>query len=369
MSVFWCGAEMFAVWPLLSDHFFFESKVPLMKIVSVTRVCLGLFGLLIFPAVQCLLFPSWSSAELVDRVVAVVNDDVITMSEVNEEGRAFFQKISEQVSGDELAAALRRAREEVLDGLIDKRLITQEAVKQKLEVSKDELDAALKQMSENNHMTPEQFKEQVRSMGMTEEVYRDNLRTQILQSKLMNYEVRSKVVISDDMVLDYYDTHYTKQVEKGGYYLQQMGFSWKKNGSDQDNVSKAAREETRKRAERAHELAVGGQDFGTLARKLSDLPSAKDGGNIGTFQKDDMADYMKKAVLSLKPGEVSALVETPDGFQFFKLLSSQEGGIVVQIPLESVKEEIKRILHEEKLKEAIGVWVEGLKKTAYIKKM
>lgn len=334
-----------------------------MKRVSVIRACLAVSVAL------CLLSPFRSWAELVDRVVAVVNDDVITMSEVNEEGRGFFQKISEQVSGEELATALRRAREEVLDGLIDKKLIAQEAVKQKLDVSKEEVDAALKQMSESNHMTLEQFQAQVRSMGMTEDVYRDNLRTQILQSKLMNHEVRSKIIITDDMVLDYYDTNYTKQVEQGGYYLLQMGFTWKKNGVDVGNGEKGAREEARKRAERVHGLANSGQDFAALARKFSELPSAKDGGNIGTFQKEDMADYMQRAVLSLKPGELSQVVETPDGYQFFKLLSSQEGGIILQAPLEAVKEEIKRILYEEKLKEALALWVKSLKETAYIKKM
>lgn len=334
-----------------------------MKRVSVIRAFLAVSVAL------CLLSPFRSWAELVDRVVAVVNDDVITMSEVNEEGRGFFQKISEQVSGEELAAALRRAREEVLDGLIDKKLIAQEAVKQKLDVSKEEVDAALKQMSESNRMTPEQFQAQVRSMGMTDDVYRDNLRTQILQSKLMNKEVRSKIIITEDMVLDYYDTNYAKQVEQGGYYLLQMGFTWKKNGVPSENVGKEVRESTRKRAEQVHRMAAAGQDFATLARKFSELPSAKDGGNIGTFQREDMADYMQRAVLPLKPGELSPVVETPDGYQFFKLLSSQEGGIVLQAPLEGVKEEIKGLLYEEKLKEALAVWVKGLKESAYIKKM
>jgi peptidyl-prolyl cis-trans isomerase SurA len=308
-------------------------------------------------------------AELVDRVVAVVNDDVITMSEINEEGKGFFKKITEQAPADELATVLKRAREEVLDGLIDKKLIAQEAAKQKVTVSDEELEAARKQVIASNNMSPEQFRDQLKNMGMTEEVYRENLRNQILQSKLLTHEVRSKIIISDDMVLDYYDTRYTNRVEKGGYHLLQMGFLWKKDPRNPGKIDSASKLEARKKAERVHGLLESGQEFSDLARKFSELPSAGDGGNIGAFQKEDMADYMKGAIDSLAPGQVSKVVETPDGYQFFKLLSAQAGGIVVQAPYESVKEEIKKTLYEEKLKEEFEAWVKKIKVSAYIKKM
>lgn len=316
-----------------------------------------------------LVLPGNCLAELVDRVVAVVNDDVITMSEVNEEGRGFFQKITEQAPAEQLSAALKRAREEVLNGLIDKKLIAQEAAKQKVTVTDEELEAAFKQMVATNNMSPEQFRDQLSNMGMTEATYRDNLRNQILQSKILNYEVRSKIIITDDMILDYYDTHYTKHVEPGGYYLLQMGFVWKKDPKNPDKIDAAAKSEAREKAERVRGLVEGGQEFSILAKKFSELPSAADGGNIGTFQKEEMADYMWTAISPLSPGQVSKVVETPDGYQFFKLLSNQEGGIVLQAPYESVKEEIKKTLYEEKMKKEFGAWVTKIKEASYIKKM
>lgn len=313
--------------------------------------------------------PGNCRAELVDRVVAVVNDDVITMSEVNEEGKGFFQKIAEQAPASELSAALGRAREEVLNGLIDKKLIAQEAVKQKVTVSDAELEAAFQQMIASNNMSPDQFREQLETMGMTEGVYRDNLRNQILQSKLLNYEVRSKIIITDDMILDYYDTHYTKHVDQGGYYLLQMGFVWKKDPKNPEKIDADSRIDARNRAERVRALVESGQDFSTLAKKFSELPSAADGGNIGVFQEGEMAAYMRPAVTALAPGQVSEVVETPDGYQFFKLLSNPDGGIVVQAPYDSVKEEIKKTLYDEKLKEEFDAWVRKIKEAAYIKKM
>jgi peptidyl-prolyl cis-trans isomerase SurA len=333
-----------------------------MQIFPVLISTLFLFILTLAPSLNC-------QAELVDRIVAVVNDEVITSSEVNDEGKMFFQKIIDQAPADEVALALRQAREDVLNSLIDKKLIAQEAVKQKLTVSDEEIKAAVKQMSDNNNMTVEEFQAQVRNTGMTDAVYHDNLRNQILQSKLLNYEVRSKIIISDDEILDYYDTHYTKRVEQGGYYLLQMGFIGKKDPENPEGIDPASKLEAKKRAERVHALAESGQDFSQLAKKFSELPSATDGGNIGTFQKEEMADYMKTALLSIKPGQITQVVETPEGYQFFKLLSSQEGGVVLQAPYDSVKEEIKKILYDEKLKTEFEAWVGKIRTSAYIKKM
>ena len=340
-----------------------------MNIFLAMNRCFRIFSGAVVLCALTLVCPAKGQAELVDRVVAVVNDDVITMSDVNEEGKAFFQKITEQAPANELSGALRRAREDVLNGLIDKKLISQEAAKQKVSISDEELDAAYKQMSVTNQMSPEQFRDQLKKAGMTEAVYRENLRNQMLQSKLLNYEVRSKIIITDDMILDYYDTHYTNQVAEGGYYLLQMGFVAKKDSQSSGKVDAASMLEAKKRAERVLSLVESGQDFSSLAKKFSELPSAADGGNIGTFQEDEMAENMRAAVTSLKPGQVSKLVETPDGYQFFKLLSSQEGGVVVQAPYDSVKEEIKKTLYDEKLKAEFEAWVKKIKDAAYIKKM
>ena len=340
-----------------------------MNVLSVVNMrFLSFFGAVIL-LVLALVLPGDSRAELIDRIVAVVNDDVITLSEVDEEGEGFFQKITEQAPAAELSAALRRAREDVLDGLIDKKLIAQEAARQKVTVTDAEVEAALQQMIVSNNMSPDHFRDQLRNMGMTEDVYRNNLRNQILQSKLLNYEVRSKIVVTDDMILDYYDTHYTKHVGQGGYYLLQMGFVWKKDPRDPAKIDAATKVEARNKAERVHRLVESGQDFSTLAKQFSELPSAADGGNIGTFRKEELAEYMRSVVTSLVPGQVSQIVETPDGYQFFKLLSSQEGGIVFQAPYESSKEEIKRVLYEIKLKEEFDSWVKKIKESAYIKKM
>jgi peptidyl-prolyl cis-trans isomerase SurA len=311
------------------------------------------------------------AAELVDRVVAVVNDDVITMSEVNEEGKGFFQKITEQAPTSQLEEALRHAREEVLNNLIDKKLMDQVATKQNVSVSHEELQAAAEQMLINNKITRETLDSQLAQMGMPYKAYLSTLRNQILQSKLVNYEIRSKIIITDNMILDYYDTHYTKHVSQGGYYLMQMGFVWDSNSTTNSSAPTKYADKVKalKRAERVRALVLNGEDFRTLAQKFSDLPSAPDGGDLGVFEEDEMASYMRDAVLTLTPGEVSEVIETPSGYQFFKLLSSQDGQIVVQASFESVKKEIRNKLYDQELTGEFDNWVKKLKEDAYIKKL
>ena len=129
----------------------------------------------------------------------------------------------------------------------------------------------------------------------------------------------------------------------------------------------AVRAEGEGRRKRVHRLAVSGNDFKELARKFSDLPSASEGGDIGVFDEDEMASYMRSAVTSLKPGEVSRIIETPVGFQFFKLLSSKEGGIIMQAPYADVKEEIREKLFNQALKSEFDAWIKNIRDSAYIR--
>ncbi|MDP2104565.1 MAG: peptidylprolyl isomerase, partial [Desulfobulbaceae bacterium] len=120
-------------------------------------------------------------------------------------------------------------------------------------------------------------------------------------------------------------------------------------------------EETRKRA-------LAGQDFHALARQFSDLPSAVDGGDIGVFKKEELSPDMKASILTMKPGEISPVENTPFGFQFFKLLSDQ-GDARLQAPYESVKDEVRQRLLEETLNAQFQKWIHELREQAYIKKL
>ena len=305
--------------------------------------------------------PPVARAEMVDRIIAIVNDDVITFSDLNREGAPLFRRIIQEAPPDQVEATLLKAREEILSSLIDKLIVAQRAKKMDISVSDAEVDEAINNIIERNKITPEKFWQQLALMGTNEHDYRELIRSQMLQQRLVDYEIRSRVVVTDEKIREYYEKNYAQKIKKGAYQILQMGFAWKED-------TPAAKADALRRAEEARKQVLAGQDFGTVARQSSDLPSGKDGGDIGVFQKSEMADYMKTSILGLKAGQISTIQETPVGYQFFKLLSD-EGDVAHQAPFETVKEKIRQHLYEEALNSQFQKWVKELRDQAYIKKL
>ncbi len=325
-------------------------------------------SLAVFIFIFCsIITPVSSLSELVDKVVAIVNDDIITLSEVEEEAEGLYRAIAQKNSGESLLQVLAEARHKTLDSLIDRKLIAQKAKQFNVSVSEEEIENGYENMRARSGLSETEFSEKLKEAGTTEKSYRANIGAQILQGKLVSFDVRSKVIITDAEILDYYDENYTSRVDAGSYYLLQIGFSWD-NDTDPEKLAEN-KKKTRKRAERVYNLALNGQDFKMLAKKFSDLPSATDGGDIGTFTLDEMASSMRSAVGALEPGGISEIVETNAGYQFFKLLSGDKNTIVVSSSFEDAKAEIKQKLYEQKLKEAYTEWIKELKDKAYIQKL
>ncbi len=312
-----------------------------------------------------LFLASISHADVVDRIVAIVNDDVITLSEVNEEGKSLFQRVAEQAPPAELQTALSQVRQSVIEQLIEKKIMMQEAEKAHITVTDEEVDRALEMILSRNKTTMDQFRKQLASMGMTEQQYLKNLRSQVLSSKIVNYEVRSKLIIPESRIIDYYDAHYTERVGEGSYYLLQVGITW--IPSEETGDQGTTQEEARKKAERIRSLALSGQEFRALARQYSDMPSAVDGGDIGVLNKDDMSAAMLDTISKTSPGEITPIIETSSEFQFFKVLSSQEGQIITKIPYESVKDEIHDTLYQQEIEARFAEWLKEAKNRSYIK--
>ncbi len=300
---------------------------------------------------------------LIDRCVAVVNDEIITLTELEEEAAPTLEKIREHAPPSQLDAAIEKARKDILSEMIDRKLLTQRAEKRGVDVSDGEIDAAIDRILEQNNLPIEEFRSQLASMGTTEGKYRVNLKSQIIRSKLINYEIRSKVVITNEQIETYYRNMDLHKDTSEGYHILQFGISWGSQGRS------ASREEAEKRAEQLREMIIAGENFNELAKNYSDLPSAEDGGDIGIFRKDELASYMWGAIKDLRPGDVSSAIETPSGFQFFKLISSSQAGVIAQAPLENMREEIRSTLYEKELKSKFDEWVRLLRDNSYVQEL
>jgi len=314
--------------------------------------------------VLCLLtFSLNATAEVADRIVAVVNDEVITLSELNEEGAPYFQELIKKAPADQLQGEMVKLRQEVLSHLIDLRLVEQEATKQDIKINDDEINQTIETMLSENHATKEDMHRDLASKGMNDETYKRQLKEQMLQSRLIGREIRSKVVITDERVNQYYKENYTtaQAAKVSGFHLLQMGFLW---GAEYQKKSPA---EAKQAAEQAKSQLQAGKTFAEVAADLSDLPSKEDGGDIGVFQTEELAAQMKEAVLALKPGATSDILEMASGYQIIKLVSQQEGDQVSGPPLVEVKKEIEAKLYKEESEKHYKKWITDLRAKAFIK--
>ena len=327
------------------------------------------FGkILAFSLLICCL-PSIGTTKLVDKVIAVVNDDVITLSEVEEEASRIYQSMGKEASGQTASSpSMAEARDIALNELIDRRIINQRAKLTNTTVSDEELANAYESTRTRMALDPAEFKKKLERSGMTEETLKKQIRDQILQSKLVSNDVRSKIVVTDEMIRDYYNKHNTVTTGKDSVYLLQMGFQWNPEIQDPEKL-RDEKADTKKRAGRALDLVNKGQDFKEVAKKFSDLPSAADGGDLGILQLDDMAPAMRDAIAHLQPGDVSKIIEASDSYQIFKLLPTKDVAASTASSYDKEKEEIREKLYTEKLKAAYSEWVKKLKESAYIQKL
>ncbi|WP_041278118.1 SurA N-terminal domain-containing protein [Desulfotalea psychrophila] len=301
-------------------------------------------------------------AQVIDKVVAVVNNEVITLSELNAETAEIKHKITETAPADQQEEAMAEAREGALNSIIDKKLIAQKAKEARVFVSDEEVEGTIAGIQKRASLSREQFIEELKKSGLSFNTYQNNIRSQLLQRKVINYDIRSKIVIPESQIREYYEKEYTINAQDGEYYLLQIGFDW-------DKEEAGSKEKTLQFAKRIHAIAVKGQDFGALAEKYSTLPSAKDRGDIGFFAIDDMSENMARAISPLKPGEVSNIIESPAGYQFFKVLSGDQNNSISKAPYATVKEVIQAKLFEIQMQKDFSSWVKELKENAYIQKL
>jgi peptidyl-prolyl cis-trans isomerase SurA len=311
-----------------------------------------------------LLHPALSRAETVDRVIAIVNDEVITQTELDQEGRRVFNAIGKNASAAELATKLAEARKKVLKNMIDDRLISQKAKELKFDTTPAEVDSAITSMAAENNLPREKLLEELASEGISAADYRIRLGEQISRSKLINFQIRSKIVIGEERAKKFYQEVYLKEEAPAGHHLLQIGFRW--TGKE---AASATKEEARQRAERIRKLVQDGQDFRELARSFSELASAKDGGDLGAISLLDMAPDMRELLSDLTPGQVSRVAEVSESIQFFQVLSINTDGQSRFPPYELVSGSIHERLFQEEMKSRLENWMKELREQAMIKEI
>jgi peptidyl-prolyl cis-trans isomerase SurA len=309
-----------------------------------------------------LLYPSSAPAaqtETVDRIVAVVNEDIITQYDVEQVLRPMIQNLRGQgLSAERERQAIARMRDDVLNNLIDGKITEQEVKRYKIAVTDEEVEAYIRQFKERRSLTDENLKAMLAQEGMTLEEYRKEIRLQLQRTRLVNREVRSKVVITQEDIKKYYEKNKQKYGGSTQYYLWNLFVKLPPGSGSSDRA--AARELL---AQASAELASG-RAFEELARAHSRGEQGIEGADLGWFRIDELTPQLRQAVQNLKAGQCSAIVESDFGYQIVFIQRIEE---TAAKPLPQVEAEIQDILFRETVDTRFASWISELRKRSHIK--
>jgi len=299
-------------------------------------------------------------AELVDRVAAVVNRDIITLSEVEKRAAPELARINggardSQQRSEERARVMKQA----LDTLIGEKLMEEQIQELGLSVTDSELEAAVSDVKRQNNITDDsQFDRLLSGEGFTVAAYKDFLRKQMSRMKLVQLKVSPKVKVSEEDLKAAY-TQYNK-MESGDAEVHARHILVQVDTKATPAQVEAARQKALALAEEARKPGV---DFAKLAQDKSEGPSAADGGDLGFFRRGVMVPAFERVAFALKDGEVSEPVRTQFGWHVLKV---EERRSVDVAPFDTVKTELESRLKLQKTEKYVEQYVQELRQKASV---
>ncbi len=310
----------------------------------------------IFPVVIFYLFfyvPNSAMGLVFDRVAAKVNNEIITLSSVQERVEVLKAKYQNNKADFDDKKLLI----ETLEMMVAEKLKIQEGKKMGLLVEDSAVQAAIINIEKNNGLEEGQLKVMLESEGRSLETYKDHIRDQIRVSKITRFELGRRINIGDRKISKYYHAYQKKFWEEGKFKVRHILILSDKEASSDDKM------ESYKHINGILSEIKNGKDFADAAVEYSEDVSASSGGDVGYIEKGNMVPEFEKVVFSLKEGEISNVVETKFGFHIIKVDEIRPGRT---LPLNEVKDKIKNILSAEKQKSAYDAWMKELRETAFI---
>lgn len=285
---------------------------------------------------------------LVDRIVAVVNDAVITQHELDQAAAPILAS----KHTEEEKQATQKA---VLDRLIDERLMEGQVIENRIEVEPADIDRAIARIAADNQITPEQLQQAVMDRGMRLHDYRNTLRKQLQSLKLVELKVRSRVVVPEAEVKAEYRRQTLNKPPDVKLHIRHIFLPW-------SSPDAKTREAVLSQLRAAKAKAEAGTDFGELAKAQSQGPTASEGGDLGELSERSLLPEMAKAVTKLQPGQISDPIETEAGVHLVQLLERK----TAETDYERQKAAIYQQLYAREVEAQMQVWLEEIKSEASI---
>jgi len=262
-------------------------------------------------------------AEVVDRIIAVVNDEVITLYEFNTAFEPYRKNIENTYKGNGKEAVIKQTRDTFFQRFIDNILIEQEAKKvgTGIIVKDEEVMEVLKDMLTKQKLSMQDFVKNLAKEGGSLDAVKKDIRTQMMRMRLLRREIKSKVVVTDEEIGEYYNKNRQEYEGQETVRIKQLLLLLP------PNADKTIKEKMKNEALQLHKRVMNGESFDLLVMKYSQGPVAAQGGDVGFIGKGTIIPEVEAVAFSLPIGQVSEVIESNVGFHIIQVVDKKGAGL------------------------------------------
>ena len=297
---------------------------------------------------------------IVEEIVARVNNDVITREDLDRARKSLISEAQDECQNctpEQVNTQVAAKEKNLLRDLIDQSLLVQRAKDANINVDAEvikRLDAIRQQYKFPDMETLEK---EVTKTGQDFEDFKNQIKNQLLTQEVIRKEVGSRIIISHEDVVKYYDSHKQEFVRPETVVLREIFVST-------ENKPAADVPVLRKKAENLRDRVMkNGDDFGELAKRFSDSPTAQQGGELGSFERSKLDPNISDKVFALNRGQMTDIIETKTGFEILQVRERYDAG---EQPLEKVEPEISNHLYEQKMEPGMRAYLQTLREDSYL---
>ncbi|MCK4264457.1 MAG: peptidyl-prolyl cis-trans isomerase, partial [Candidatus Aminicenantes bacterium] len=292
--------------------------------------------------------------EIVEAIVVVVNDEVITLSQYKAKHEELLQSLRAQLQGEEFRKQYESLRKDILENMIIEVLLLQEAKKQGINVNEQVNMAIQKIKEDNNIQTDEDLRQALAQQGMDLESFRKRMEEDILKQNIIFSEVGRSIVIDDTDVVNYYKQHPDEFTVPLEYTLSAIYLS---------TEGKSEEEFLAKKKEIDEKIAAG-EDFASLAGEYSEGPEKESQGDLGSFKEGELSENLRQAVEDLKEGETTSWIEISNGWYLLKMRERKESHLQT---FEEARKTIEEKLYQEQQDKKFKEFMTKLRERSFVK--
>ena len=298
--------------------------------------------------------PAFGATRLVERIIARVNNNIITQLQYDKERDKLRAQLAQKYSGAELEQQLQSHSKNLLRDMVDQDLLVQKAKDDGISVETDVIKRLDEIRQQYNLPSLDALQQSVEQQGLIWEDFKDQIRRQLLMQKVISQEVGSRIILSRADARKYFEAHKTQFDSPPGVHLAEILVSTEKHSpAEAEKIAKKAMAELQ-----------DGAHFSDVAEKYSDAPSAGDGGDIGFFKTGTIAPTIAADIAKVDIGETSGLIKTQYGYMIFKVLERRTGGTP---NFDQVADQVSGFLYNQRIEDQLRTYLTTLRKESYIR--